>query len=430
MIPQPSSRRAVLGILIFGFLLVTLFLLAAGATAVRNTRFIRSAAAELGREQSLMARLIDEIQREQAFVNTLLNHLRGTRRTTRPDLRERLADVERRFDALLSEAESSGARDRWSRPAAAARAFFEEARRLLRTPDLDTAEIETLWARHEELLSLVVELVDTSSAQITGVEKQLRTQSEAAINESLLLLGSSLAASVACAFLTVWLVARSFARIAEQERELGRVSFHLLQAQESSAQRFSHELHDEMGQVLSAFKANLVAMAADNFEERRRDCLQLADQAISDVRELSQLLRPVILDDFGLDAALSWLAARFSQRTGIPVQYESSYERRLPGEAETHLFRIAQEALTNIARHAAATEVEIRISQNERGALLAIADNGKGLPPAARRSGGLGLTGMRARARHLGGELRLDTGPGRGLRIEAHVPVAAAPVEA
>lgn len=424
MSPQPISRRAVLAILVFGFSLVTLFLLAAGATAVRNTRFIRSAAGELAREQSLMARLIDEIQREQAFVNALLNHLSGARRTTRKDLRDRLAEVERRFEALLGEAEASGASARWIRPASAARAFFHEARRLLRAPDLDSTEIETLWARHEELLSLVVELVDTSSVRITSVEQQLRGQSEAAIDESLLLLGASLAASLMCALLTIWLTARSFTRIAEQERELGRVSFHLLQAQESSAQRFSHELHDEMGQVLSAFKANLVSMEPGNFEERRRDCLQLADHAIANVRELSQLLRPVILDDFGLDAALRWLSSRFSQRTSIPVNYESGFNGRLDGDTETHLFRIAQEALTNVARHSGATQISITLNQDAHATRLAIADNGKGLPTGGHRPAGLGLTGMRARARHLGGELQLVSKPGQGLLVEARIPAA------
>lgn len=423
MIFRFTSRRAVLSVLVFGFSLVMLFLVAAGAAAVRNTRLIRSAAAELGREQSLMARLIDEIQREQSFVDSLLNHLRGVRRSSRRELRARLDEVEARFGVLLSDAEKSGARELWVKPAASARAFFAEARRLLQTPDLDSAQIETLWSRHEDLLSLVVDLVDASSSRITEVELQLRGQSEAAIRESFALLGSGLAAALACAVLTIWLVSGSFGRIAEQERELARVSFHLLQNQESSAQRFSHELHDEMGQSLSAMKANLVAMSPENLEERRRDCLQLADEALNNVRELSQLLRPVILDDFGLHAALGWLAARFSQRTGIAVHYDASFRERLPVESETHLFRIAQEALTNVARHSGATEVRMSLAKTGGGVALAIADNGKGLPEASRRAHGLGLTGMQARARHLGGELRLDTAEGRGLKIEVRVPV-------
>jgi signal transduction histidine kinase len=420
-----ASRRSVLSILVFGFSLVILFLVAAGATAVRNTRLIRSAAAELSREQSLMTRLIDEIQREQAFVDALLNHLRGVRGSTRRELRARLNDVRTRFDVLLQEAESSGGHDRWAGPAKSARAFFDEARRLLQRPDLENSDIETLWSRHEDLLSQVVELVDGSSAQITEVERQLRGQSEAAIRESFVLLGSCLAAALACAVLTIWLVSGALTRIAEQERELARVSFHLLENQESSAQRLSHELHDEMGQCLSAMKANLAALNESNLEERRRDCMQLTDQALVNVRELSQLLRPVILDDFGLGPAVGWLASRFSQRTGIAVRYESDFQGRLPVESETHLFRIAQEALTNIARHSGATEVSIGLRMTDHGVLLTIADNGKGFSAPDQRTRGLGLTGMLARARRLGGELRFDSEAGHGVRIEVRVPAAA-----
>ncbi|HNY39366.1 MAG TPA: histidine kinase, partial [Bryobacteraceae bacterium] len=368
MLPNPTSRRAVMGILIFGFALVVLLLLAAGAVAIRNTRLIRSTAADLAREQSLTARLIDDIQREQAFVDNLLQHLRGTRRSSLKHLRAELAGLESRFDLLVHDASQTGARAEWLKSAVAAGSFFSEARRVLHSPEPESVELERLWSSHEELLSLVVDLVQSSSARVASVEKDLETQSRSTNRQSLTLLTSSLLAALACAVLTIWLVGRAFTRLAQQERELARVSFHLLQAQEVSAQRFSHELHDEMGQVLSAFKANLVTMNPSNLDVRRRDCLQLTDQALASVRELSQLLRPVILDDFGLDAALLWLTDRFSMRTGIQVNYNSRGASRLPDETETHLFRIAQEALTNIARHSKATRVGISFAQSARRA--------------------------------------------------------------
>ena len=251
----------------------------------------------------------------------------------------------------------------------------------------------------------------------------MRGQSEAAIDESLLLLGASLAASLMCALLTIWLTARSFTRIAEQERELGRVSFHLLQAQESSAQRFSHELHDEMGQVLSAFKANLVSMEPGNFEERRRDCLQLADHAIANVRELSQLLRPVILDDFGLDAALRWLSSRFSQRTSIPVNYESDSMAawtEIPKPTSSGSPRRPHQCRPALRGHPDLDHPESGRPRHASG------DRRQRKRAAHRRTSpaGLGLTGMRARARHLGGELQLVSKPGQGLLVEARIPAA------
>jgi signal transduction histidine kinase len=398
-------------------------LLAAGVVAVRNTKLIRSTAADLAREQALTTRLIDEIQREHAFVNHLLSRLRGSNRRQRRDLLAELDQVDGRFNELVKEAATLGVADQWTEPAAAARAFFVEARRVLASPVLESAEVEDLWSRHEELLAQVVRLVELSSARVASVEEQLQTQSQSINRQSFVLLSSSWLAALACAVLTIWLVGRAFTRLADQERELARVSFHLLQSQEESAQRFSHELHDEMGQVLSAFKANLITMDAASLDERRRDCLQLTDQALASVRELSQLLRPVILDDFGLDAALGWLSDRFSARTGISAEYRSKGADRLPGETETHLFRIAQEALTNIARHSGATHVKIRLEQAARRVCLMIEDNGRGLPAKANATVSLGMTGMRARARHLGGELELRSKAGRGLTIEARVPI-------
>ena len=134
------------------------------------------------------------------------------------------------------------------------------------------------------------------------------------------------------------------------------------------------------------------------------------EQSISNVRELSQLLRPTILDDFGLDASLRWLVARFRERTSIEVDYQSTFDGRLPDETETHLFRIVQEALTNIARHSGATRVSISLRADDGSVRLTLSDNGRGL--AADRRNGMGLSGMRARAGSSGGELKIESKSG------------------
>jgi len=217
-----------------------------------------------------------------------------------------------------------------------------------------------------------------------------------------------------------------------QASELSRVSWHLLENQESTARRFSHELHDELGQSLTALKANLAALEAAAYldKERLEDCRRLVEEATHNVRELSQLLRPTILDDFGLDAGLRWLSDGFAQRTGIKVEYKSNLTARLPDETETHLFRIAQEALTNAARHSGATQVKMQLWAEPDQALLSIRDNGRGLPSDLRSGGdrgaegnGMGLIGMRARARSAGGEMTLRSVNGSGLQIDVKVPV-------
>jgi signal transduction histidine kinase len=187
----------------------------------------------------------------------------------------------------------------------------------------------------------------------------------------------------------------------------------MLGNQETVARRFSHELHDELGQSLTAIKANLLALESNNHPDpaRLEDCKHLVDEAVQNVREMSQLLRPTILDDFGLDAGIRWQTERFAQRTGIEVNYRSTFEDRLPDEAETHLFRIVQEALTNVARHSGATRVGIELQREGDRLHLRMQDNGRGFkngnPP-----GGLGLVGMHARASSIGGELSIQSRDG------------------
>jgi signal transduction histidine kinase len=147
------------------------------------------------------------------------------------------------------------------------------------------------------------------------------------------------------------------------------------------------------------------------------------DEAIGNVRQMSQLLRPTILDDFGLEAGLRWLAEGFAARTGIEVSVDSSYSGRLPDETETHLFRISQEALTNIARHAGAKHVQMKLTSSGGEIRLSIQDDGCGLSAAPAAGRGLGLIGMRARARSAGGDVTVRSPPGHGVLIEVRVPL-------
>jgi signal transduction histidine kinase len=147
------------------------------------------------------------------------------------------------------------------------------------------------------------------------------------------------------------------------------------------------------------------------------------DDAIGNVRQMSQLLRPTILDDFGLEAGLRWLAEGFSARTGIAVEVQSQHPGRLPDETETHLFRIAQEALTNVARHSGARHVQIRLEARGEEISLSIHDDGRGLPDHPANGRGLGMIGMRARARSAGGDVSIHSRPGEGVRVEVRVPL-------
>ncbi len=232
--------------------------------------------------------------------------------------------------------------------------------------------------------------------------------------------------SLACATWAVRVSAGLFGRLEEQASELRQMQYQFIETQENVARRFSHELHDELGQALTAIKANLSALRGSADQTRVDDCMHLVDGAINDVREMSQLLRPTILDDFGLDAALRSLTESFSQRTGIAVQYRSNMNgRRLRDDAETNLFRIAQEALTNVARHSDATSVSVDLSPEGEQVVLAIRDNGHGFDINQKRgAAGLGLAGMKTRAQGCRGKLRVETAVGKGLKIEVTCPNA------
>ena len=165
-------------------------------------------------------------------------------------------------------------------------------------------------------------------------------------------------------------------------------------------------------------------MPENAFGAMRPECIAIVDEVLQNVRKLSQVLRPVILDDFGLDSALHWLCERFQQRTQIEVIYSSNFNQRLAETEETHLFRIAQEALTNIARHSEATRAWVSLEVIGNSVRLEIADNGRGLRAGTGdKSPSLGMVGMRARARQLGGGLIVENRKEGGLRVHVEVPL-------
>ncbi len=290
----------------------------------------------------------------------------------------------------------------------------------------DIATREEILAQLEQNRAEMSSALDSAYGQAEQLRQILHQEGRGLVRWTIWLFAACVVLSLICA---VWVVNAStglFRRLEQQSGELASMQYQLLETQEAVMRRFSHELHDELGQALTAVKANLSALRAGGNQARLDDCVALVDQAIKNVRELSQLLRPTILDDFGLDAALHSLAESFSERTGIRVQYNSDLGRqRLRDETETHLYRIAQEALTNVARHSQATSVSMELRARNREVLLTIRDNGRGFDPGARKAnGGLGLAGMEMRARGCGGVFSLETGQGRGVKIEVRCPNA------
>lgn len=264
-----------------------------------------------------------------------------------------------------------------------------------------------------------------STGRGAQLEARILHETQNLMDELAWVLGLCIVLAAGTAGLAVWIIQRAFAKLEWQAAELAHVSWHMIDGHEKMARRFSHEMHDELGQSLSGLRRMLNRVPDAEFETTRRECVEIVDEVIGSVRKLSQVLRPVILDDFGLDSGLRWLCERFTQRTDVEVEYRSNLGGRLAEALETHLFRIAQEALTNIARHSEATRAWVALEQSGEKLKLVIADNGRGLQPRAGEANpSLGMVGMRARARQLGGELMVENRMEGGLRVQAEVPLA------
>jgi len=426
MFAKEITQTTIFRVLIAGFMLVILLLLAAGFMSVRNIRSIQVSVADLVEEGLVTIRLVDDIQREQAALSAVFNKLsRDPEYVDREKILKELNDTDRRIAKIGDSVTDTPDEALWDELQKTTAAFSTEARRLLSVENPTTLLSRDLFRRHEESLRVVAKLAASSYQNSFEARELIEERSAELMQHSAILLGACLLLALVCAVLTVRLTIGLLRKMEWQTSELSRVSWHMLENQETTARRFSHELHDELGQSLAAVKANLLALCSQDgvTGQRLEDCIRLVNGAVHNVRELSHLLHPTILDDFGLDAALRWLSEGFTQRTQIEVEYKSDFTGRLPDETETHLFRICQEALTNVARHSGASRVSIQLRSNGDKISLTVGDNGHGLPagqPAEQQ--GLGIIGMRARARSAGGELALRPADGSGLVIDVGVP--------
>ena len=220
----------------------------------------------------------------------------------------------------------------------------------------------------------------------------------------------------------------------ETSERLRRLSESVLAMLEADRRRVARELHDEIGQVLSAVSINLKVVQSKAHESlwpRLDESMKIVDRALQQVRNMSLELRPSMLDDFGLEAALNWYVRGFEERTGIRTQIVAAapgYDT--PETIRTACFRVVQEALTNVARHARAQNVVVELRPDSESIRLLIQDDGLGFDHEAamvRASLGasLGLLGMQERVQLIGGELEIESKPGRGTTVAVWLPLAA-----
>jgi two-component system sensor histidine kinase UhpB len=203
----------------------------------------------------------------------------------------------------------------------------------------------------------------------------------------------------------------------------------VLKVQEAERGRISRELHDGVGQSLTALRIQLELLEHDlspgPLRARVSDLRGLAEQSLQDVRQMSHLLRPQMLDELGLMPTLRWLARTFGQRTGLAVELSAEgIGDRLDPELDSLVFRVVQEALTNVAKHARVPSVRVRLAVRGNRLHLSVQDDGQGFEPDSESPAeGFGLRGMRDRVQLFGGRFTLRSRPGQGTTLEAEVPL-------
>ena len=219
------------------------------------------------------------------------------------------------------------------------------------------------------------------------------------------------------------------AELVQSRARLRELSSFLETVREKERARIARELHDELGQTLTSLKLGLGSIrdqpSRDDavLRDRIEAMMGVVDAAVVDVRRIASDLRPLMLDELGLAAAIEWLVSSFGARTGIAVELSLSPLGEIGPQASTAAFRILQECLTNVARHAAATAVCVAVSERNGLLDLSVADDGRGMARAAQsRKKTFGLLGMEERALGLGGLLRVESRAGRGTTVKVRLP--------
>lgn len=291
---------------------------------------------------------------------------------------------------------------------------------------------EQLVPRRTTMLQIADAIEAINQSGLTRAEERFAASAESLRWSLVATFAIALLGGLLLALATIFTTLKLEKELDRKRTDLEELSARLVRAQEEERRSLARELHDEVGQSLSA-----IIMEASNAEfaetpvevaDRVKSIGSMAERALNVVRDLALLLRPSMLDDFGLVPALNWHVREMGKRTGLDIRIDAGDDcDGLPDEHKTCIYRFVQEALNNAARHARARSVRIAVHMNETGreagrVLFSVQDDGAGFDKRTVR--GLGLLGMEERVRRLGGRFRIDTQPGRGTTVSAELPLA------
>jgi signal transduction histidine kinase len=288
----------------------------------------------------------------------------------------------------------------------------------------------------QEIIDVSAE-ADSLLQKMHGQEEQLlqlrRARSRRLVRITALILFATFAVALALLFLHYRMLNAELQAREQAEASLRTLSVRLLELQDQERRKFSRELHDSLGQYLVGAKMNL-AMLGKSVPDNAliAECMKLLDQAMTEIRTISHLLHPPLLDETGLASAARWYVEGFSQRSGIQTSLDIPEDiGRLDSALELALFRVLQESLTNVHRHSTSRRADVSIRLSSEKIALRVRDYGKGIPAdilsrfrSNSAHGGVGLAGMRERIHELGGLLEMDS-DSHGTQVVATLPRAA-----
>jgi signal transduction histidine kinase len=455
-LPLADEPRSPLAGLAIGLGVAVLVIVGFSLYAAREIRTLRDEQAALSERNRLDTLQIVRIQQNLSSVGGALRDM-VERREPYP-----LDAWENTFARLEIDLEQAFARERELAPVgrlageqaqldAANRRFWEAMERAFAAakarpgdPQAEATAIAIVrgeaTGRHAELITLVSQLVITNTRVNEAAAASARGVYDRVAQQIYVLAAILVAGVVIGGALLLQMTRRTFRTVHNLAAERRALSWRMLTMQESLQTEFARELHDEFGQILTAVGMTLgrvkrKASAAGDpelapFLADVEEAQQITQKTLDRIRKKSRLLHPVILDDFGLQQAVAWYADEFARQHGIDTAFIPDGDiGGLPPDVATHLYRIVQESLTNVAKHADASRVEVRLTRDARGIELSVSDDGRG--PAALAAprtgsdgpGGIGITSMRERAALMGGTFEAGRGARGGLHVVVWVPL-------
>jgi signal transduction histidine kinase len=440
--PEGHRRKPSLPVLFLGFGGLLLFLVAAAAGSLMALDRTRQEEAVM--RKAFLARLgsLDQIRAQMYLSGTYVrDFLLAPDSRSAGDHAARLAVLERETHAAVETYARSLEPDE-KLPFASLQWEIDNYWQVLDRISWPAAErnrlrfqfyLTEVVPRRTAMLQIADKIGEANEEGLSRAEEKLAFSSGALRRSLLVTFGITLAGGLTLALLTIGYTIRLERELerrlienADAKADLQELSSRLLRAQEDERRVLARELHDEVGQSLSAILMETGnAECADGQKELATHLTSiktLAEKTANEVRDLALLLRPSMLDDFGLVPALNWHGREMAKRTGLKIVISADDAAdRLPDEHTTCIYRMVQEAVSNAVRHAHASTIEVVVRREAERVLFSVQDDGAGFDTRVVR--GLGLLGMEERVRRLGGQLRLDSQPGRGTRISAELPL-------